>query len=144
MDMASETERIIRLKEVVPIRQGLLEAGFLADQHTSMLCWECRGLIIEAGENWMFGWWFIATAVTPRIALCDEFKLPPQMPRGDLLARLLTCWRDVFSTGPAPDALKDGLLWGQFQNEMRRIRERTNRAYRVSGMVRQASRSSHR
>jgi hypothetical protein len=74
----------------------------------------------------MFGWWFIATAVTSRIALCDEFKLPPQMSRGDLLARLLKCWRGVFKAAPAPDALQDGLIWEQFQDEMRRVRGKTN------------------
>lgn len=126
MDIATENERITRLKEVVPTKQGLLEAGFLADQYTGVLRWECCGMIIEAGEDWMVGWRCIATAVTRRIALCDEFKLPVQMPRGDLLARLLKCSRDVFTTGPAPDGLEDGLIWEQFQNDMRQIMENTN------------------
>lgn len=126
MDIATESERIIRLKEVISIERGLLEAGFVTDPPTSLLYWECCGLRIDACEDWMYGWQFIATAVTPRIVLCDEFKLPRQMLRGDLLARLLRCWRDVFSTGPAPDALQDGLFWGQFQNEMRLIKERTS------------------
>lgn len=125
MDTAFESERIIRLKEVISIERGLLEAGFVTDPHSG-LHWECRGLRIDACEDWMYGWQLIATAVTPRIALCGEFKLPRQMPRGDLLARLLRCWRDVFSAGPAPDALQDGQCWERFQNEMRLVKERTN------------------
>lgn len=37
MDIATESERIIRLKEVIPIERGLLEAGFVTDPHTSLL-----------------------------------------------------------------------------------------------------------
>lgn len=126
MDTAFESERIIRLKEAIQTSQGLLEAGFVVDQHTGLLRWERDGLRIDAGEDWMFGWRLLATATTHRTAMCDEFKLPPQVSRGDLIARLLKCWRSVFKTGPAPDALQDGLLWEQFQNEMRQVRVRTS------------------
>jgi hypothetical protein len=115
VDIATESERISKLKEMISVKQGLIEAGFVTDQRTGQLHWECCGLRIDACEDWMYGWQFIATAVTPRIALCDEFKLPPQMPRCDLLARLLRCWRDVFKAGQPRMACKKDCRGNSFR-----------------------------
>lgn len=39
MEIATESELIIWLKEVISIEHGLLEAGFVTDPHTSLLYW---------------------------------------------------------------------------------------------------------
>lgn len=124
MDAASASERISRLNEVIPIEQGLSEAGFVETPPLATFTWDDRGLSIVAVEGWPYGWTLLATAHTPRTALCDEFRLPGQIARGRLLARLLRCWR-VFRAEPAPEAWQDGLLWEQFQEEMRRLSEKT-------------------
>lgn len=124
MDAAATSERITRLKEVIPVELGLVEAGFVKKPPLDVFTWDHHGLNIAAGEDWLFGWSFLATSVTARTALCDEFRLPREMTRGDLLVRLLRCWRDVFPKVPAPEAWQDGLLWEQFQDELRRVRER--------------------
>lgn len=131
MDAAATSERISRLKEVIPIELGLREAGFVTDPSTDLLAWGCRGLKIAAGEGWPYGWSFIATGVAARTALCDEFRLPGEIGRGELLARLVTCWRELFKTEPVPVAWQDGLLWEQFQAELRRVNERATMRLRA-------------